>query len=247
MKISVLTLFPEFTNHIRDFSIVGRAIGQGKLDLETVDIRDFAINKYLQVDDYPYGGGPGMLMQIKPIVEAIESVKSEKSKVYYMSPQGKVLTQDKLKELKNEEHIILLNGHYEGIDNRVIENYVDEEISIGDYVLTGGELASMVIIDGVSRLIDGVLASDESFKDESHYNGLLEHPQYTRPKEFRGLEVPDILLSGDHEKIRKYRLRESIKNTLQKRPDLLKSKSLNDEEKDILKDLLEGGKDNGLY
>ncbi|MDK7355090.1 tRNA (guanosine(37)-N1)-methyltransferase TrmD [Peptoniphilus harei] len=247
MKISVLTLFPDFINNIGDFSIVGRSIGQGKLELETVDIRDFAINKYLQVDDYPYGGGPGMLMQIKPIVEAIESVKTENSKVYYMSPQGKVLTQDKLKELKEEEHIILLNGHYEGIDNRVIENYVDEEISIGDYVLTGGELASMVIIDGVSRLLDGVLASEESFEDESHYNGLLEHPQYTRPREFRGLEVPDILLSGDHEKIRKYRLRESIKNTLQKRPDLLKDKTLNDEEKDILKDLLEGGKDNGLY
>ena len=247
MKISVLTLFPDFINNIRDFSIVGRSIGQRKLELETVDIRDFAINKYLQVDDYPYGGGPGMLMQIKPIVEAIESVKTENSKVYYMSPQGKVLTQDKLKELKEEEHIILLNGHYEGIDNRVIENYVDEEISIGDYVLTGGELASMVIIDGVSRLLDGVLASEESFEDESHYNGLLEHPQYTRPREFRGLEVPDILLSGNHEKIRKYRLRESIKNTLQKRPDLLKDKTLNDEEKDILKDLLEGGKDNGLY
>ena len=247
MKISVLTLFPDLINNIRDFSIVGRSIGRGKLELETVDIRDFAINKYLQVDDYPYGGGPGMLMQIKPIVEAIESVKTENSKVYYMSPQGKVLTQDKLKELKEEEHIILLNGHYEGIDNRVIENYVDEEISIGDYVLTGGELASMVVIDGVSRLLDGVLASEESFEDESHYNGLLEHPQYTRPREFRGLEVPDILLSGDHEKIRKYRLRESIKNTLQKRPDLLKEKTLNDEEKDILKDLLEGGKDNGLY
>lgn len=247
MKISVLTLFPDFINNIRDFSIVGRSIGQEKLELETVDIRDFAINKYLQVDDYPYGGGPGMLMQIKPIVEAIESVKTENSKVYYMSPQGKVLTQEKLKELKDEEHIILLNGHYEGIDNRVIENYVDEEISIGDYVLTGGELASMVVIDGVSRLLDGVLASEESFEDESHYNGLLEHPQYTRPREFRGLEVPDILLSGDHEKIRKYRLRESIKNTLQKRPDLLKEKTLNDEEKDILKDLLEGGKDNGLY
>lgn len=247
MKISVLTLFPDFINNIRDFSIVGRSIGQEKLELETVDIRDFAINKYLQVDDYPYGGGPGMLMQIKPIVEAIESVKTENTKVYYMSPQGKVLTQEKLKELKEEEHIILLNGHYEGIDNRVIENYVDEEISIGDYVLTGGELASMVVIDGVSRLLDGVLASEESFEDESHYNGLLEHPQYTRPREFRGLEVPDILLSGDHEKIRKYRLRESIKNTLQKRPDLLKEKTLNDEEKDILKDLLEGGKDNGLY
>lgn len=247
MKISVLTLFPDFIENIKDFSIVGRAISENRLTLECIDIRDFAINKYLQVDDYPYGGGPGMLMQVKPIVEAIESVKTENSKVYYMSPQGKVLNQKKLNELKNEEHIILLNGHYEGIDNRVIENYVDEEISIGDYVLTGGELASMVIIDGVSRLLDGVLASEDSFTDESHYNGLLEHPQYTRPREYRGLTVPDILLSGDHEKIRKYRLKESLRNTLNKRPDLLKNKKLNEEEEKILKDLLEGGKDNGLY
>ena len=240
MKISVLTLFPEFINNIRDFSIVGRAIGEGKLDLETVDIRDFAINKYLQVDDYPYGGGPGMLMQIKPIVEAIESVKSEKSKVYYMSPQGKVLTQDKLKELKNEEHIILLNGHYEGIDNRVIENYVDEEISIGDFVLTGAEIASMLIVDGVSRLIPGVLSSEESYMEESFYNGLLEYPQYTRPRTFNDLSVPDILLRGDHEKIREYRKFMSLKLTYLKRPDLIDREKLSDYEKELLSKIEEG-------
>lgn len=242
MKISVLTLFPDFIKNLSNFSMIGRAIDDEILDLEVTDIRDFAINKYLQVDDYPYGGGPGMLMQIKPIVEAIESCQSENSKVIYMSPQGKVLTQDKLVSLSKEEHIILLNGHYEGIDQRVIENYVDEEISIGDYVLTGGEIPSMVLIDGVTRLLDGVLAGEESFSDESHFNGLLEYPQYTRPKEFRGYSVPDILLSGDHEKIRKYRLKESIRNTLLKRPDLLDKKILNKEEKEILNDLLEGGK-----
>ncbi len=242
MKISVLTLFPDFIKNLSNFSMIGRAIDEEILELEVTDIRDFAINKYLQVDDYPYGGGPGMLMQVKPIVEAIESCKSEKSKVIYMSPQGKVLTQDKLLSLSKEQHLILVNGHYEGIDQRVIDNYIDEEISIGDYVLTGGEIPSMVLIDGVTRLLDGVLAGEESFSDESHFNGLLEYPQYTRPKEFRGYTVPDILLSGDHEKIRKYRLKESIKNTLLKRPDLLDKKILNKEEKDILNDLLEGGK-----
>lgn len=245
MKISVLTLFPDFIRSLTNYSMVGRAINDKILDLEVIDIRDFAINKYLQVDDYPYGGGPGMLMQAKPIVESIESCKSDKSKVYYLSPQGKVLTQEKLLELRDEEHLILLNGHYEGIDQRVIDNYVDEEISIGDYVLTGGEIASMVVIDGVTRLLDGVLACEDSFSDESHFNGLLEHPQYTRPKDFRGYTVPEILLSGDHEKIRKYILRESIKNTLLKRPDLIKNKTLNEEETQILNDLLEGGKDNG--
>lgn len=247
MKISVLTLFPEFIKSLYSFSMIGRAIDDGILDLEITDIRDFAINKYLQVDDYPYGGGPGMLMQAKPIVEAIESVKTKNSKVYYMSPQGKVLTQEKLLSLSKEKHLVLVNGHYEGIDQRVIDNYIDEEISIGDYVLTGGELPSMVLIDGVTRLLDGVLAGEESFSDESHFNGLLEYPQYTRPKEFRGHSVPDILLSGDHEKIRKYRLQESIRNTLNKRPDLLDKKNLNKEEKKILNDLLEGGKSNGYY
>lgn len=239
MKISVLTLFPEFINSLRDYSIVGRAIKDNIVELEVIDIRDFAINKYLQVDDYPFGGGPGMLMQVSPIVQAIERCKSQKAKVYFLSAHGKTLNQEKLKELKNEEHIILLNGHYEGIDARVIDNYVDEEISIGDFVLTGGEIGSMVLIDGVTRLLDGSLSSEESYTDESFYNGLLEYPQYTRPRDFKGLKVPDILLSGDHEKIRKYRLKESLRITLKKRPDLLEKKELNNEEKILLKEIRE--------
>lgn len=239
MKISVLTLFPEFINSLRDYSIVGRAIKENIVELEVIDIRDFAINKYLQVDDYPFGGGPGMLMQVSPIVQAIESCKIQKAKVYFLSAHGKTLNQEKLKELKNEEHIILLNGHYEGIDARVIDNYVDEEISIGDFVLTGGEIGSMVLIDGVTRLLDGSLSSEESYTDESFYNGLLEYPQYTRPRDFKGLKVPDILLSGDHEKIRKYRLKESLRITLKKRPDLLEKKELNNEEKILLKEIRE--------
>lgn len=178
-------------------------------------------------------------MQVSPIVQAIESCKSQKAKVYFLSAHGKTLNQEKLKELKNEEHIILLNGHYEGIDARVIDNYVDEEISIGDFVLTGGEIGSMVLIDGVTRLLDGSLSSEESYTDESFYNGLLEYPQYTRPRDFKGLKVPDILLSGDHEKIRKYRLKESLRITLKKRPDLLEKKELNNEEKILLKEIRE--------
>lgn len=247
MRIDVLTLFPEFIESLKNYSIVGRAIRENKLILNTTDIRDFAINKYLQVDDYPFGGGPGMLMQIGPIDEAIESVKSKNSKIYYISAQGKVLNQKKLIKISKEPHIILLNGHYEGIDNRVVENYIDEEISIGDFVLTGGEIASMVIIDGISRLLDGVLKSEDSYKDESFYNGLLEYPQYTRPREYKGLKVPDVLLSGNHESIRKYRLYESIRTTLNKRPDLLENKELNEEERSFLNKILEGGKDNGYY
>ncbi|MDO5715568.1 MAG: tRNA (guanosine(37)-N1)-methyltransferase TrmD [Tissierellia bacterium] len=241
MKISVLTLFPEFINALRNYSIIGRAIGDKIIDLNVIDIRDFATNRYLQVDDYPYGGGPGMLMQPGPIVEAIESVGDQNAKVYYLSPQGKVLNQEKLKEIVGQDHIILLNGHYEGIDHRVVEYYVDEEISIGDYVLTGGEIPTMVLIDGITRLLPGVLTSEESYMSESHYHGLLEHPQYTRPRVFRNLEVPDILLSGNHEEIRKYRLRESIRTTLNKRPDLINTKELNEEEQQFLDEIMKGG------
>lgn len=239
MKISVLTLFPDFIKSLRDYSIVGRAISEEILELEIVDIRDFAVNKYLQVDDYPFGGGPGMLMQVPPIADAIEKVKTDDSKVYFLSAHGKTLNQEKLKELKKEKHIILLNGHYEGVDQRVIDNYVDEEISIGDYILTGGEIASMVVIDGLTRLLDGVLASDESYTDESFYGGLLEYPQYTRPRDYNGFKVPDILLSGDHEKIRKFRLKESLRATLKKRPDLLEKKKLNCEENILLEEIRE--------
>lgn len=239
MKISVLTLFPEFIEALKEYSIIGRAIREKIIELEIIDIRDFAVNKYLQVDDYPYGGGPGMLMMASPIADAINKVKNESSKVYFLTAQGQKLNQKKLKAMKKEKHIILLNGHYEGIDQRVIDNYVDEEISIGDYVLTGGEIPSMVLIDSLTRLLDGTLASEESYKDESFYDGLLEYPQYTRPRVFEGHEVPEILLSGDHEKVRKYRLKESLRNTYKKRPDLLKDRELNKEEEKFLEEIRE--------
>lgn len=239
MKFSVLTLFPDFFEILESYSIISRAIKEEKIDLNTINIRDFSENKHHKVDDYPYGGGPGMLMQIGPIKKAIDSVKTENSKVIYLSAQGSVLTQNKLKELSKEEHLILLNGHYEGIDNRVVENYVDEEISIGDYVLTGGEMASMVLIDGVTRLLPGVLSSSESYSDESHYRGILEHPQYTRPMDFDGLKVPEVLLNGNHKLIEDYRRREALKNTFLKRPDLLKEEVLTSEELNILNELKE--------
>ncbi|WP_036728852.1 tRNA (guanosine(37)-N1)-methyltransferase TrmD [Peptoniphilus mikwangii] len=237
MKFSILTLFPEFFDALRNYSIVGRAIEESKIEINTVNIRDFSENKHGQIDDYSYGGGPGMVMMAPPIYRAIKSVESENSKVIYLSPQGKTLTQKKLIELSKIEHLVLLNGHYEGIDNRIIENYVDEEISIGDYVLTGAEIPSMVLIDGITRLLPGVLSSDESYSIESHYNGILEYPQYTRPSSFNGYDVPEILLSGNHEKIKQYRIYEAIKVTLKKRPELLDRDKLSDYEKKILNDI----------
>lgn len=221
MNIDVLTLFPDFFQSLNSYSIIGRAIGEGKINLNCINIRDFSKDKHKRVDDYPFGGGPGMVMQIEPIYEAINSVKTDDSKVIFLSPQGKRLNQEMAKSLSEENHIILLCGHYEGIDNRIIENYVDEELSIGDYVLTGGEIPAMVLIDCISRLIPGVLSSEESYMDESHYDGYLEYPQYTRPREFNGIKVPDILLSGDHAKIDKWRREESIRITMEKRPDLI--------------------------
>lgn len=221
MNIDILTLFPEFFQSLNSYSIIGRAIGEGKINLNCVNIRDFSKDKHKRVDDYPFGGGPGMVMQIEPIYEAINSVKTDDSRVIFLSPQGKRLNQEMAKSLSEENNIILLCGHYEGIDNRIIENYVDEEISIGDYVLTGGEIPAMVLIDCVSRLIPGVLSSEESYMDESHYDGYLEYPQYTRPREFNGIKVPDILLSGDHAKVAKWRREESIRITMEKRPDLI--------------------------
>lgn len=231
MKFTTLTLFPEFIESIKGYSIIRRAIENGLISVESINIRDFAINKHGQVDDYPYGGGQGMVMMVEPVYKAIESVKSENSHVVFLSPQGKVLNQELIKDLSKKEHIVLLCGHYEGIDERIIENYIDEEISIGDYVLTGGEIPAMVLIDSVSRMIDGVLASSEAYEDESHMDGLLEYPQYTRPQEFMGLKVPDVLLSGNHQEIEKYRREMSILQTKKKRPDLFK----------FIKDKKEGG------
>lgn len=222
MKIDILTLFPEFFNNLYEYSIIGRAIDDNRVAINSTNIRDFSKDKHKKVDDYSFGGGPGMVMQPGPIYDAINHVKTDDSKTIYLSPQGKTLNQDIANSLSKEKHLILLCGHYEGIDNRVIENYIDEEISIGDYVLTGGEIPALVLIDCITRLLPGVLRNEESFMDESHYNGLLEYPQYTRPREFNGHSVPEILLSGNHEKIAQWREEQSIKTTLEKRPDLIK-------------------------
>lgn len=221
MKIDVLTLFPEVFDVLRNYSIVGRAISEEKLEISTVNIRAFSEDKHNRVDDYPYGGGKGMVIKPEPVYSSILSVRRPNSRVIYLSPQGEPLTQDKVVELSLKSHLILLAGHYEGIDSRVIDCFVDEEISIGDYVLTGGELPAMVLIDSIARLLPGVLASDESYEIESHYNGLLEYPQYTRPRVFMGMKVPEVLLSGDHDKILLWRKLSSLKTTIKKRPDLI--------------------------
>ena len=239
MKIDVLTLFPEFFSNLYSWSIIGRAIDSGILQIDYTDIRDFSENKHRKVDDYPFGGGPGMVMAPGPIYGAIKSVKRDNSKVIYLSPQGKKLDQEIVNELSKESHIVLLCGHYEGIDNRIIENYIDDEISIGDYVLTGGEIPAMVLVDAITRLLPGVLSSHESYMDESHYNGLIEYPQYTRPREFKGIKVPDILLSGNHLKIKEWRYYQSLKMTSLKRPDLLKDLNLDIEDRKLLSQIEE--------
>ena len=202
MKFDVLTLFPEMFKSL-DESIIGRAVEKGLIEINLINIRDFSKNKHKKVDDTPYGGGAGMVLMPDVVYDAYSSVKDKNAKVIYLSPQGKVLNQNKVKELSKENHLILLCGHYEGIDQRVLDEIVDEEISIGDYVLTGGELPAMVLIDSVSRYVEGVL-SEDSTKEESFSNNLLEYPQYTRPEEFRGRKVPEVLISGHHENIKKW-------------------------------------------
>ncbi len=234
MRIDVLTLFPEFFEVLKNWSIIGRALQQGIFSLNTVNIRDFSKDKHKRVDDYPFGGGPGMVMKPEPIYDAISNVKTDKSLTIFLSPQGKVLNQELANKLSKESHLILLCGHYEGVDNRIIENYIDMEVSIGDYVLTGGEIPAMVLIDSVVRLLPGTLSSEESYMEESHYDGLLEYPQYTRPRVFNGLPVPEILLSGDHEKIREWRKYQALKNTFLKRPDLLEKRKLSKSEMEML-------------
>lgn len=222
MKFSVLTLFPDMFSPLKQ-SIIGKAIEDKKIELNLINIRDFSKDKHKKVDDTPYGGGAGMVMKADVVYDAYEHIKDEKAKVIFLSPQGKTLNQNKVKELATEEHIILLCGHYEGIDQRVIDEIVDEEISIGDYVLTGGELPAMVLIDSVSRYVEGVLSKD-SIKEESFTNNLLEYPQYTRPEIFHGIKVPEVLLSGHHENIKKWREEQSLKNTLQKKTKFIKKK-----------------------
>ncbi len=241
MRIDCLTLFPEMMKGVLDESIIGRATKAGILDIRYTNIRDFAENKHNRVDDTPYGGGMGMVMQAGPIYRAYQSVletAEKKPKVVYMSPQGRVFNQQIARELAQEDHLVFLCGHYEGVDERIIEEIVDEELSIGDYVLTGGEIPALAVIDSVSRMIPGVLPSEEAFSEESLYNGLLEYPQYTRPPEFLGREVPEVLLSGHHENIAKWRREQSVLRTLAKRPDLLPQAELTVEETLFVKQAL---------
>ncbi len=219
MKISILTLFPEMFDGFINSSIIKRAIDKDILDIEIINIRDFSTLNNNQVDDTPYGGGAGMVMRVDIVNDAIESVRTSDSKVYLMSPAGKVFNQGMASVLSKTKHLILICGHYEGIDER-ITNFIDGEISIGDYILTGGETASMVITDAVTRLIDGVITK-ESLDDESFNDNLLDYPTYTRPYEYKGLKVPDVLISGHHENINKWRYEERVKRTKDKRPDLL--------------------------
>lgn len=223
MKFDVLTLFPEMFEPIKQ-SIIGRAIKENLLEINLINIRDFSKDKHKKVDDTVYGGGAGMLIRPDVVYDCFKSVKSEKSKVIYLSPQGKKLCQSEVERLAKQEHLILLCGHYEGIDQRVIDKIVDEEISIGDYVLTGGEIPAMVLIDSVSRYIEGVLTDDSVLEESFSENGLLEYPQYTRPEKFLNHEIPEILKSGHHENINKWRKEKSLEITMVKRPDLISEK-----------------------
>ena len=234
-RFHILTLFPEMVMDGLNTSIIGRAIDAGLLEINAVNIRDYSTNKHMKVDDYPYGGGAGLVMQPEPVYRAYKDLEKDmkkKPRVVYLTPQGTTFHQEMAKELAKEEELVFLCGHYEGIDERVLEEIVTDYVSIGDYVLTGGELPAMVMIDSISRLVPGVLHNDDSAGDESFENGLLEYPQYTRPPVFLDKEVPEVLLSGHHENIRKWRHEQSVKRTKERRPDLLEAYEKGMEEKD---------------
>ena len=239
MRFDVLTLFPEMFSSPLQESILGRAIEKGLVQIRTVNIRDFALDRHQVVDDAPYGGGQGMVMKVEPIARAIEQLKAEEpqSRVIFLTPQGRPFNQRRARELSFLPRLILLCGRYEGIDDRVRELFVDEEISIGDYVLTGGELAAMVVIDAVSRLLPGVLGSDRSATEDSFFNSLLEYPQYTRPHDFRGSSVPEVLLSGNHQAIFRWRRKEALRRTWVCRPDLLGQADLTPADREFLEEI----------
>lgn len=239
MRIKVLTIFPDMVRAALGESIVGRALEKGLLTVECIDIRAYSQNKHKNTDDYPFGGGAGMVMLAQPILDAMRSVTGDdfQGRRIYLGPRGRTLSTAVARELAQKKELVLLCGHYEGVDQRALDTCIDEEISIGDYILTGGELAAMVLTDCVARFIPGVLGSAESPEEESFSDGLLEYPQYTRPRELNGMEVPDVLLSGDHAKIKAWRRIESLRATKQHRPDLLASAELTDKEKRLLEEL----------
>ena len=223
MRIDILTLFPASFVPLQE-SILGRAQQANKIEINIVDIREFSLDKHKKCDDYTFGGGEGLLMTPQTLFDCIESVLDDDAHVVYLSPKGRTLNQSVVKEIAQYQHLILICGHYEGIDQRVIDTFVDEEISIGDYVLTGGELPAMVLVDSVARLLPDVLGNENSAQNETFSEGLLEFPQYTRPSEFRGQKVPEVLLSGNHQEVAKWRKEQSEKLTRERRPDLIKNK-----------------------
>lgn len=240
MRIDIMTLFPDMCNSVLGESIIGRARAAGKVEINCVDIREYTKDKHRRVDDKPYGGGMGMVMQAEPIYQCYKDLcekTGKKPHLLYMTPQGKTLTQNRVKELANYDNIAILCGHYEGIDERVIEELQPEEISVGDYVLTGGELPALIVADSVSRMLDGVLANDECYEEESHYNSLLEYPQYTHPSVWHNKEVPSVLLSGHHANVDKWRREQSIIRTYQRRPDMLETAQLTKDDKKLLTSL----------
>ncbi|BEP29397.1 tRNA (guanosine(37)-N1)-methyltransferase TrmD [Helicovermis profundi] len=239
MKFDILTLFPEMFESFKNTSIIGRAIKNKIIDVNTINFRDYSTNKHRKVDDYTYGGGAGMLLSPQPIIDSLRAIDYENTRVIYLSPKGKTFNQNYAKEFSKLDRIILLCGHYEGVDQRVIDNYVTDEISIGDFVLTGGEIPAMMVVDSISRMIDGVLSSNVSFEDESFYSGVLEYPQYTRPSTFEGVKVPDVLLSGNHEKIKEWRLIESLKVTKKRRKDLFNKFAIDNKKNKYIKKILD--------
>ena len=234
MRIDIMTLFPDMCNSVLSESIIGRAREAEKVEINTIDIRDYTKDKHRRVDDKPYGGGKGMVMQAQPVYDCFNALCDEIGEVphlIYMTPQGKTLTQEKVKQLAEYNNIAILCGHYEGIDERVIEELQPEEISVGDYVLTGGELPALMLADSISRLLPGVLAGEECFTEESHFNSLLEYPQYTHPSLWKNRAVPEVLLSGHHAKVDEWRREQSLKRTYERRADLLKNADLNEKDK----------------
>ena len=223
MKIDILTLFPEMFVPVTTSSILGRAAEKNLIDIRLTDIREYTKNKHRKVDDYPFGGGQGMVMMPQPIFDALRGIKAEGKKILYMSPRGRVLDKDKIQELSELSELVILCGHYEGVDQRVIDCWDMEEVSIGDYILTGGELPAMVLVDSVARLIPGVLSGEDSAMEESVYSGLLEYPQYTQPREYEDIPVPEILLSGHHKNIDLWRFEKSLELTRKVRPDMFEN------------------------
>lgn len=248
MKIELLTLFPDMFAPVINESITGRAVASGKLSIKLIDIRDYTLDKHKKTDYPPFGGGAGMVIAPEPVFRAISDNTDKNAKFIYMSPRGRKIDQTFLKELSQEQNLVILCGHYEGVDQRIIDYWQFEEVSIGDYVLTGGELPAMILLDGVARLLPEVLGSEESNAEESFYHGLLEYPHYTRPRVYNGMEVPEILLSGNHEEIRKWRFSESLKLTKERRKDLFEKfdkESLNKADRKIFEAIASANKDLG--